>query len=584
MLRSATARSMARGVRSRAACALALGVTLAPLLALSQEIPDMECAFATSPSLRPIRMSPSQRVDSRGLEAAVEGALTIQLNAGPGLSANPEALGAFRRAAARWEAVLMDPITVQIDADFVPLDPGVLGSTAPVALLAGFDDVVGALVLDALDEGADAVSASLPTLAELAISLPPGVAFGGSVGLTKANAKALGADVDGMFGPVDAEILINSIFVDQLDFDSRDGVDPDKADFETLVAHEIGHVLGFISAVDDLEAGVLPEGGAFLAPLDLYRFAGGASAGNPADPAQFRGAARNLRPGGAAIFDDVDHEIGLSTGRSGDGRQASHWKDDLFTGILLGVMDPSAQPGLRVPVTAADRRALDLIGWEVRAAEALPDVTVGGPLRVANGQAVQLAAEISDEDGLGFPIFASAGVTSRVSLIWSFPEGAQPAGALAAFSPTPTLTFPRPPGSPTIELEASVQVFDFLGDTSVASVPIIVSDPPQVSLEANGSPVSAIAIQSGQAVQLSATLSDDDGLGFPVFAPLGFDTLITYAWDFGGGQVANPLQVLAPQPRVTFTGAPGDSFTVRLTVFDAVGVSTTRSLRVDLVP
>ena len=55
----------------------------------------------------------------------------------------------------------------------------------------------------------------------------------------------------------------------------------------------------------------------------------------------------------------------MSTGLSqGDGRQASHWKDDSLTGTHIGIMDPTLSFGSVFGLTDADIRALDLIGWD----------------------------------------------------------------------------------------------------------------------------------------------------------------------------------------------------------------------------
>jgi subtilisin-like proprotein convertase family protein len=59
---------------------------------------------------------------------------------------------------------------------------------------------------------------------------------------------------------------------------------------------------------------------------------------------------------------------------NGDGRQGSHWKDDdLLTGVEapIGAMDPVATEGKVVTWTAADERAMSLIGWDTAPA-ALP--------------------------------------------------------------------------------------------------------------------------------------------------------------------------------------------------------------------
>lgn len=56
----------------------------------------------------------------------------------------------------------------------------------------------------------------------------------------------------------------------------------------------------------------------------------------------------------------------FSTGAyTGDGNQASHWKADEKTGVYIGIMDPTLASGVTESITAADLRALDVIGWDV---------------------------------------------------------------------------------------------------------------------------------------------------------------------------------------------------------------------------
>ncbi|MCB1994584.1 MAG: PEP-CTERM sorting domain-containing protein [Rhodoferax sp.] len=47
----------------------------------------------------------------------------------------------------------------------------------------------------------------------------------------------------------------------------------------------------------------------------------------------------------------------------GDGRQASHWKDNLF----LGIMDPTSARGELLQISSGDVDAFDVIGWNVAA-------------------------------------------------------------------------------------------------------------------------------------------------------------------------------------------------------------------------
>ena len=139
--------------------------------------------------------------------------------------------------------------------------------------------------------------------------------------------------------------------------------------------HEIGHALGFLSAVDSVD--ILKHNGQTsssldITPLDLFRFRDNVAGQDPSTLAEFTDFPRYLDTGGNAILDDLSLKRALSTGRyTGDGLEASHWKDDAITGQYLGIMDPSMNLGTIESITANDIRALDLIGYDV----AIPEPT-----------------------------------------------------------------------------------------------------------------------------------------------------------------------------------------------------------------
>lgn len=303
------------------------------------------------------------------------------------LSGNAAALAAFNQAAQQWESVIADPITVTINADFSALGPGILGSTGSVLLSGSFNNIRGQMVTDAADESDDGIVASLPTAAQFSAFVPAGFAFDGNVYGTKANLKAMGfAGLDGAFGATDANIAFSTLF--SFDFDRSNGITAGQFDFEGVATHEIGHALGFISAVDDVDF-VLPGTTNQLepTPLDLFRFRDN-TANDPATPAQFTTFPRSMVPGATEMFDQInpgggaDIEVLFSTGKDfGDGQQASHWKDSLS----LGIMDPTAAPGELLVLRLNDIRSMDLIGYEIAVPEAgsLSLLLVGGVLTLA---------------------------------------------------------------------------------------------------------------------------------------------------------------------------------------------------------
>jgi len=289
------------------------------------------------------------------------GTFDIVINAGSGLSSNTAALAAFNRAALQWEAYISDSITVTIAADLGSLGSGIIGSTSSLILQGGYNTIRNQVVSDAANESDDLVASFLPTAAQFSATLLSGSTLSGNLVGTKANLKALGfTGLDTSFGATDSTITFSNTFA--FDFDNSDGVGAGLLDFETVAAHELGHALGFFSAVDSADGGATS-----ISPtvLDLFRFQNG-TASDPTTTSEFTLNARNLVPGNAVIFDDLDNEWLMSTGLTqGDGRQASHWKDDALVSSNIGLMDPTLASGVFFDVGAADLRALDLIGYEI---------------------------------------------------------------------------------------------------------------------------------------------------------------------------------------------------------------------------
>jgi len=279
----------------------------------------------------------------------------------------PEATEAFKRAAARWEALVLSQLTVVIDVDFGPnlfdrpFQQNVVGST-DTQVLAGnylYPAVRSGLISEASAPDKTSLYESLPLTAvptEGGRSAGLAATTAGLRALAVINQAADPAAELSSFGPPPA-IALNSGF--SFDFDPGDGIAPDKLDFEAIALHEIGHILGFISFVGQREADAALEVEPSI--CDLFRV-------RPGTPASgFSAAPRIISSGGEQEFFAGDATMSLSTGRpdgtGGDGRPASHWKDDGLTGKYLGVMDPTLAYGEHHFITDNDMTVLEAIGY-----------------------------------------------------------------------------------------------------------------------------------------------------------------------------------------------------------------------------
>lgn len=184
------------------------------------------------------------------------------------------------------------------------------------------------------------------------------------LGMTSANAKALGFAVNTGVGNADANITFATGFADVFDYTSDGFTAADEIDFITVATHEIGHALGFTSGVDDIDFCAGFQGARrcglrgidrfeddwWYEPLDLFRF----SAEGVMDVRVGQEAYFSVDGGATAIES-------FSTGSfNGNGWQASH-----FGPGVQNLMRPFVGNGEAYDATYADLAAFDAIGWDL---------------------------------------------------------------------------------------------------------------------------------------------------------------------------------------------------------------------------
>ncbi len=359
---------------TRTAAALVAALAAAPALADDSFV----CSSGCSPDLAEFIHDHFQgnELTRVGANPARGAGLDIQYNLDPDVAADAEFVAALQLAADVWESQISDDVTIFIDVGFVS-DAGFIGAASSNRIDVPYADFRAAAVADAGAAESTLINA-LPN-PDLDAETNDGfvstsdASFDG-IELTTACARALGFPVDTSDPDfADASIVFNTDF--DFDNDPSDGLTEGFIDTVYVMVHEIGHMLGFISSTDGFS-------GDSITALDVFRVGTGGVANDPATLADYATVARETRQDVEAALDQVnavvtaplDVTYRFSTGRFGDGRQASHWKDDVLLEITpnIGVMDPTtsspngpgqgANPGY---TTYADLLAFSLIGWDI---------------------------------------------------------------------------------------------------------------------------------------------------------------------------------------------------------------------------
>ena len=263
-------------------------------------------------------------------------ALTINTSFDASVTSQPNAAsiqGAFNQAAAAFQSILANPVTVNLKVSWgsingQPLPSGALG-TSSTSLYGYFSYAQ----MKSWLTGAATTSADRQAVATLPATAPAGQL---QYVLTSAQAKALGlvspngTGVDGSIG----------FGLSPYDFNSGDGVSYGTYDFVSVAQHELSEVLGRISGLSSATP-------TYATALDLFRFS--------SDGAR----AFSYNGNGYFSIDNGTTDLANFT-HAPNGGDRGDW---LSTPATTDMADAFTYSNTRGIFSSVDQTVLDVIGW-----------------------------------------------------------------------------------------------------------------------------------------------------------------------------------------------------------------------------
>lgn len=286
--------------------------------------------------------------------AGLRGGLNITFNITAG-SPPAAAIARLSDIATYYNSTLSDPVSMTVSFQWVNLGGGgVLGATSSVSANLVYSSVRSLLVSDM--DADDVIEDFLPDATTI------GVVFDATAGtvvdqsiirVNHANRKALGQNPAG----TSATILVNNNVGTIWDFDESNGVAFNAFGFESVVIHEVAHMLGFTSAVD--------TGGNDMELMDLHRFDRLSLGGgfNPSTFHQYEAGPRLADTNNPNDRHNTDLITATYRMEDGSPNQASHLRFNAG-----GIMEPGIAPGQSFwPdfLQISDLHIIDSIGWDV---------------------------------------------------------------------------------------------------------------------------------------------------------------------------------------------------------------------------
>ncbi len=268
-------------------------------------------------------------VDTAGGDGIAGGGINIVFSASASVPAS--ALAALAAVETYIQGLFSDPITVTISVSWQNMGSGVLGSTGSYYTSSTYTTARNGL-FNGKDSN-DIIQNYLPSGSTIPVRYNGAstlVTNESIVYWTRANYRATVGAVNGTA----ASMTFNSAF--GWDFDPSNGVS--GYSFRDVIAHEVGHALGFVSRVD-FGASVTD-----MTALDIFRFqtTDGTGDYNPDSYAEWQIRPRLVdynSPNDQHHSDLITVEYKMSDGTP---YQASHFREQSAN---IGLMDPALSPG-----------------------------------------------------------------------------------------------------------------------------------------------------------------------------------------------------------------------------------------------